>query len=112
GKALMPELGAKHVLVMFKGSTQAPNSVTRTRAEAKRRAEEALRKLKAGVAFEVTVLAYSDEPDVASRKGDLGRFKHGVTVPPFEDAVRKLAVGETSGVVETPFGFHVIVRTF
>lgn len=103
--------GAKHLLVMYKGSMRAPATVTRTKDEAKARAQEAQKKAKAGTKFEELVAQYSDEPGAAQRGGDLGRFRKGQMVPAFQDAVEKLKVGEISDLVETPFGYHVILRT-
>jgi protein-disulfide isomerase len=109
--AARPMFGAKHLVVMYQGSRRAAPSVTRTRDEAKARALEALRKARAGVKFEDVVTMYSDEPGAAARGGDLGRFPKGLMVPEFQVAVEALKPGELSSVVETPFGFHVILRT-
>jgi len=103
--------GAKHFLVMYKGSMRAPASITRTKEEAKARAEEGLKKVKDGKKFEDIVGEYSDEPGAGARGGDLGVFPKGAMVAPFQEAVEKLKVGEVSGLVETPFGYHVILRT-
>ncbi len=103
--------GAKHFLVMYKGGMRAPANVTRTKEEAKVRAEEGLKKVKAGAKFETIVAEYSDEPNAGARGGDLGMFPKGAMVAPFQEAVEKLKVNEISGLVETPFGYHVILRT-
>jgi hypothetical protein len=104
--------GAKHLLVMYKGSRRAPPGIERTKEEAKKRAEEADKKAKApGAKFEELVKEYSDEPGAGARGGDLGTFRKGSMVPEFQDALDKMKVGDVSGVVETPFGYHVILRT-
>jgi peptidyl-prolyl cis-trans isomerase C len=46
-----------------------------------------------------------------SNGGDLGQFHRGELVPAFEAAACVLAVGQTSGIVPTKFGFHLIKRT-
>ena len=53
----------------------------------------------------------SDEPGADKRGGDLGKFPKGAMVPEFQAGLEKIKVGEVSDLVETPFGFHVILRT-
>jgi NIMA-interacting peptidyl-prolyl cis-trans isomerase 1 len=104
-------IGAKHILVMHNNSERKPPGVVRTKDEARKRAQEALKRAKAGEDFDKLVIEYSDEPGAAERAGDLGIFEKKVMLKAFSDAAFKLKVGEISEVVETPFGFHVIMRT-
>jgi NIMA-interacting peptidyl-prolyl cis-trans isomerase 1 len=46
-----------------------------------------------------------------AKGGSLGTFGHGQMVPAFEEAAFGLPVGGISGIVETPFGYHLIQRT-
>jgi peptidyl-prolyl cis-trans isomerase NIMA-interacting 1 len=106
-----PEVvAAQHVLVAYKGAKGAPPKIARTKADAKKRAEEALAKARKGDDFSGLVKAYSDEPGAADRLGNLGKFKREAMAKPFADAAFALKVGEVSDVVETEFGFHVIKR--
>lgn len=43
-----------------------------------------------------------------SRGGDLGWFRRGMMVPAFEEAAFAMSAGETSGIVESDFGLHII----
>ena len=110
--AKAPEkITARHVLIQWMGCDHAPASVVRTRDQAHAVAEEVLRKAKAGADFARLALDYSDEPNASARGGSLGRFGHGQMVKAFEEAAFALAPGEISGIVESPFGYHVIQRT-
>jgi parvulin-like peptidyl-prolyl isomerase len=97
--------------VQYTGSLRAPATITRTKEEAKKRAEEGLAKAKKGADFAKLAGEYSDEPGAAQRGGALGEFGPGQMVKPFSDAAFKLKVGQVSDLVETDFGFHVIKRT-
>lgn len=104
-------IGAKHILVMHAESERKPPTITRSKEEGRKRAQEAHAKAKAGESFDKLVMQYSDEPGASERAGDLGVFEKKVMVKAFSDAAFKLKVGEISEIVETPFGFHIIMRT-
>jgi peptidyl-prolyl cis-trans isomerase NIMA-interacting 1 len=102
---------AQHILVAYKNAKRAPKGVTRTKAEAKARAEEALTKVRTGASFEDAVKEYSDDAGSADRLGSVGKFRRTDMDPSFSAAAFALRVGQVSDVVETPFGFHLIKRT-
>jgi len=92
--AAMPaedEVRASHILVA-------------TEEEAKAIALE----LAGGADFAELAKARSTDPSAAQNGGDLGFFRKGDMVPEFSDAAYAMQVGDTSGPVETPFGWHII----
>ena len=85
---------------------KASHILVKTEEEAK----AALDELSKGKSFEE--LAKEKSQDASAKKGgDLGYFAKGQMVPEFEEAVTKLEVGQTSGIIKTQFGYHIIMLT-
>ncbi len=96
-------VGARHILI------QVPKEATEEqKKQAKEKIETVLKEVQAGKDFSELAKTYSDCPS-KTRGGDLGYFGKGRMVPAFETAAFALKEGEVSPVVETQFGFHLIL---
>jgi len=73
----------------------------------RKKARQALQKIRSGANFEVVAKEFSEDIS-ASTGGDLGEIERGKMVPEFEKAAFRLKQGEVSGLVETPYGLHII----
>jgi peptidyl-prolyl cis-trans isomerase D len=100
------EVCASHILVKVKA--RPDDKEGHTDAEARKLAEDILGELKAGADFAALAKARSEDPGSASRGGDLGCFPRGNMVAEFDDAAFSLSAGQTSDLVKTSFGYHII----
>ena len=98
---------ASHILIAVKKDATAADVAT-----AKAKAEKLLAQVRAAPGdFGKLAKASSDDPGSAEHDGDLDLFGRGMMVKPFEDAAFRMKVGETSDLVRSDFGFHVIKLT-
>ncbi len=102
------QINASHILLMYAGSERS--RATRSKDEAQSQIADIAQQLEDGGDFAALARAHSDCGS-AQAGGDLGSFGRGQMVKAFEDSAFGLNVGDTSDVVETPFGFHIIRRT-
>ncbi|MFL6674665.1 MAG: peptidylprolyl isomerase, partial [Massilia sp.] len=99
-KTVVEQIHARHILMK-------PNP-TMTEAEVKRKLLEIKEKLDNKAAtFEDLARQYSQDGS-ATKGGDLGWLYPGDTVPEFETPMNALKPGEVSGIVQSPYGFHLI----
>jgi len=73
-------------------------------------AKNILAELSGGKSFEEIAKERSIDA-TATRGGDVGYFRKGQVIPEFESTCFSLTVGETSGIVHTQFGYHIIKLT-
>jgi peptidyl-prolyl cis-trans isomerase D len=95
------QIRASHILFKTEG---------KDKAAVKKQAEAVLAKVKAGGDFAALAKQYSEDGS-KDAGGDLDYFSRGKMVKPFEDAAWALEVGQTSGLVESEFGYHIIKLT-
>jgi peptidyl-prolyl cis-trans isomerase D len=97
---------ASHILISKQGLSDS------AKVQAKNRALELLKKLKAGESFEALAMQNSQDTQSGQRGGDLGYFRKGQMVKPFNDAVFAASgVGLLPSLVESEFGYHIIKIT-
>lgn len=101
-------LGTRPANLTLQQVTIEPTPSDSAKAAAQAEALDVLRQLREGAEFEVLARRFSDDPGTRERGGDLGWFRTGQMVPQFEQVAFALRPGQTSGVVESPFGFHII----
>lgn len=85
------EVSARHILV-----------------KSEEEGNEVLKAIEEGMDFSEAAQKFSNCPS-KERGGDLGSFGRGRMVPEFEEAAFNLNEGEMSGLVQTQFGYHVIL---
>ena len=77
-------------------------------AAAKAKAQGVLDQLHKGGDFAKLAEQNSDDPGSKTQGGELGVLKRNQTVPEFDQAAFSLPVGQTSDLVRTKFGYHII----
>jgi peptidyl-prolyl cis-trans isomerase D len=75
---------------------------------AKAKAEDVQKQLKAGTSFDDLAKKYSDDPGSAQNGGLLPPITKGRTVPEFEQAAFSTPKGQTTDIIRTSYGFHII----
>ncbi len=95
---------AAHILIKVDEGADA-----KTRQAAKAKAEQLLAEVRAAPSrFAEMARQQSQDPASGAKGGDLGSFTRDMMVKPFADAVWNMKPGEIRGLVESPFGYHII----
>lgn len=95
--------------ITFEQIVVAPRASAAARREAQRRADSVRIALEAGADFATTARRFSDDVSTRENGGDLGFFRRGVMVRTFEEVAFNIRPGVISPLVESPFGYHIIL---
>lgn len=103
-------LTARHILIRVKGAPMpaAPGKPELEDEQAKAKADALRKRIAGGEDFAKVAKEESDDTSSGEQGGNLGEFKRGMMVPPFEEAAFALKPGDVSEPVKTPFGYHII----
>jgi len=93
------QIRVRHILFTTNGKNDAA---------VKAEAEKVLKMAQAGANFADLAKKYSQDKATAALGGDLGYFSRGKMVPAFDEAAFALKPGQISGLVKTPYGYHII----
>src|SRR5262245_29040219 len=93
------QVRASHILFKTEGKDDAA---------VKAKAEDVLKQTKAGADFAQLAKKYSEDEASAKNGGDLDYFGRGRMVPEFDQAVFAMQPGQTSELVKTQYGYHII----
>jgi peptidyl-prolyl cis-trans isomerase D len=97
-----------HILIKIPLPAPGGKEDEKAVADARVKAEDVLKQVKAGGDFAKLAEKYSDDPGTAKSGGELGWIGRGRTVPEFEKAAFSLSKGQTSDLVKSSYGFHII----
>jgi parvulin-like peptidyl-prolyl isomerase len=109
------EIKARHILIKPEEEQKRAQGTKTGRpgatAEelAKKKAEDLLARIKRGEDFATLAKKFSDDRGSSQQGGELGWFRRGQMVAEFEQAAFALQPGQVSGVVKSPFGYHIIM---
>jgi hypothetical protein len=87
-----------------------PKSDSATRKAAKEKAQGTLARIRKGANFGQLASELSEDPGSKADSGYLPPSPKGRFVPAFDSAGWSLQPGQVSGLIETPFGYHIIKR--
>ncbi len=96
------EVRARHILIKLSSGASDEE-----KAYAKKEMQAILEEVRSGADFAELAKKHSQCPS-AIRGGDLGYFARGDMVKPFEETAFALEPGQSSEIVETEYGYHII----
>ncbi len=93
----------RHILILTQGKTE------QEKAAAKTKIEGILAEAKAGADFAELAKKYSEDPGSKDNGGLYENFPRGQMIKPFDDAAFSVPAGQLSGIVETSYGYHILL---
>ena len=109
------QVRASHILIAFANvdpnATDPDAAKAKAKTDAKAKAEDLLKQIKAGTDFAKLAKEHSDDKRSAVVGGDLRFFPKNQMIPAFDKVAFGLQIGQVSDLVETKYGYHIIKAT-